>query len=236
MPALRLSPLVLMHQRLEAHYSRDERGRITSINQWDGGTAPRFYLGRTPAGNLWRFRADLPDALVAELQALCAEEPVVDELTRPLKHHDTYIRLLASHAPIRLVWAGPAYWFAADITPRIQPVMIHEANADLLRGGLEEWLPDVPHRQPFLAIIEDGQAVSLCASVRITDNAHEAGVETLPAYRRRGHAVNVVAGWARAVRQKGALPFYSTSWDNVASQNVATRLGLPLLGIDYHIT
>ncbi|TDJ22462.1 MAG: GNAT family N-acetyltransferase [Gammaproteobacteria bacterium] len=87
-----------------------------------------------------------------------------------------------------------------------------------------------------MAMIEDGQAVSVCASSRITDAAHEAGVETLPEHRRKGHAVNVVAGWASAVRLLGADPFYSTSWENVASQNVATRLGLSAFGVDFHIT
>jgi 3-polyprenyl-4-hydroxybenzoate decarboxylase len=54
--------------------------------------------------------------------------------------------------------------------------------------------------------------------------------------RRRGHAVNAVAGWARAVRSLGATPFYSTSWDNVASQGVAHRLQLSLVGVDFHLT
>jgi predicted GNAT family acetyltransferase len=60
-------------------------------------------------------------------------------------------------------------------------------------------------------------------------------VETLPEYRRRGFAVSAVAGWARAVRSSGAMPFYSTSWDNVASQAVAARLGASLAGVDFHV-
>ena len=72
--------------------------------------------------------------------------------------------------------------------------------------------------------------------MRITAAAHEAGVETLPALRRRGHAVNEVAAWADAVRRTGAAPLYSTSWDNVASQNVAAKLGLSLFGVDFHVT
>ena len=61
-------------------------------------------------------------------------------------------------------------------------------------------------------------------------------METLPAYRRKGYAANAVAGWASAVRQMGAMPFYSTSWENIASQNVAARLGLRMIGADFSIT
>jgi hypothetical protein len=42
--------------------------------------------------------------------------------------------------------------------------------------------------------------------------------------------------WARAVRAQGATPFYSTSWDNLASQRVADRLGFLPVGVDFHIT
>jgi hypothetical protein len=29
---------------LEALYHRDRRGRLASVNEWDGGAAPRFHL------------------------------------------------------------------------------------------------------------------------------------------------------------------------------------------------
>ena len=225
-----------MRIHVEALYTHDDRLRIRSVNEPGGDVAPRFFLGRTNAGNLRRFRTDLPDELVVELEKLCDEEPVTEELPRVPMHQAEYIRLLTSHAPIERVWAGPAYWFSTDVAPRAQPVEINESNADLLQGGLEDWLEDVPHRRPFMAMVEDGHAVSVCASVRITHAAHAAGVETLPTYRRKGHAANVVAGWANAVRKLHAIALYSTSWDNTASRNVAAGLGLSMLGVDFHIT
>jgi predicted GNAT family acetyltransferase len=72
--------------------------------------------------------------------------------------------------------------------------------------------------------------------VRITHEAHEAGVETLPDFRGRGYATDVVAGWARLVRSLGAVPLYSTSWENAASQAVARKLRLVQYGADFHIT
>jgi len=77
-----------------------------------------------------------------------------------------------------------------------------------------------------MAVIEDGAAVSLCHSARLTDRAAEAGVETLDVYRGRGYASVVVAGWAHAIQATGRIPLYRTSWDNLASQAVARRLRL----------
>jgi predicted GNAT family acetyltransferase len=75
----------------------------------------------------------------------------------------------------------------------------------------------------------------VCASVRIGPAAYEAGVQTLPAYRRKGHARSTVGAWIRAVRALGATPLYSTSSDNAASQAVAVSLGMARFGVDFHV-
>ena len=228
--------LDLVLKRVEALYRYDHRGRLLSINQWNGGAAPRFYLMRTADSVICRFRADLPDDLVSHLEDLCNQEPKGEPLGKLPAHYSKYLDLLSSHTPVDHVWAGPAYMSTLDVAPSVSPITIGDNNAYLLRGGFEDWLPDVPHRHPFMAMIEDDHAVSICASVRISDAVHCAGVETRTEYRQRGHAVNAVAGWARAVRLLGATPFYSTSWDNIASQRVAGRLRLPLVGVDFHIS
>jgi RimJ/RimL family protein N-acetyltransferase len=228
--------LELARRRMEAMYRSDRRGRLTSINQWDGGAAPRIHLMRTTAGVICRFRSDLPDALVSRLEELCNREPAGEPLGELPAHYDRYLDLLSSHAPVERVWAGPAYLFERDLPLDADAVSIDERNAELLRGGLDAWLPDVPHRRPFIAIVQDGRAVSICASVRISDSVHEAGVETRPEYRRRGYGANAVVGWARAVRSIGAAPFYSTSFENLASRRVAGRLGLSPAGVDFSVT
>ncbi len=87
----------------------------------------------------------------------------------------------------------------------------------------------------MMAVIIEGRAVSLCTSVNASDAAHCAGVETLPDYRGRGFAARAVASWADAVRIGGAEPFYTTTFDNIASQGVATRLGLHVVASEFSI-
>lgn len=86
------------------------------------------------------------------------------------------------------------------------------------------------------ALVLEGRAVAVCCSVRRTDTAHEAGVETAAALRGRGHGAAAVRAWIRALREAGPLPLYSTSWQNGASQSVARKLGLLRFGNDLHVT
>lgn len=231
-----ISMLELMRLQVNALYICDDRSRLVSVNQWDGGVAPRFFLGRTVEGNLWRFRRDLPNELVVRLEKLCRDEPPFDDVQQMPRHHERYIELLAKHAPIEQRWSGPAYGLPDGHVPRVETVAITDRNAHMLREGFEDWLSDVPHRQPFVAVVEGGNAVSLCTSVRITEHAHEAGVETVSNFRRRGYARSAVAAWAALVRAEGAMPLYSASWTNKASQRVATALGGVRFGEDYHLT
>lgn len=225
-----------MRKRLATLYRCDDRGRILSINYFAAGEVPRFHLMRTANGNFARCRRDVPDDLVAKLERICECEPVVDPPTRIPALYAEYLNALGLPSTYDERWSGPAYMIDHDLTPRVPPpIAIDEGNAHLLRSKLEQWQPDVQHSQPLVAIIVDGRAVSVCASVRISDAVHCAGVETLPEYRRRGFAVSAVAGWARAVRALGATPFYSTWWDNTASQAVAARLGAKLAGVDFHV-
>jgi predicted GNAT family acetyltransferase len=90
-----------------------------------------------------------------------------------------------------------------------------------------EWLVDeIDLVQPCAALICENRIVSQCRSVRVSPKAHEAGLETLPAFRGRGYALLVTRFWAKAVREMGAVPLYSTSWKNTVSQRVAGKLKL----------
>jgi RimJ/RimL family protein N-acetyltransferase len=227
-----------MEMHVRALFTRDERSRLLRVNEPGGSEAraPRLFLGLTRDGALWRFSPDIPDALAEELGSLCADETACAESGCAPRHAEEYARLLERHAPVRALEAGPAYHFAESAEPSRPLLSITESNADLLRGGFEGLMDEPPTWQPFVALVEDGRAVSVCRSARVTREAHEAGVETLPEFRGKGYARDVVAGWARMVRAAGATPLYSTSWENHASRALAKKLRLEFYGADFRVT
>lgn len=222
----------LMRMHLDALYTHDAAGRMLAVNEPGGPRAPRFHLGRTAHGSVWRFRDDVDDGLVRALESLCRAEPAGDEFLHPPYGAAPYEALLA---PVGKRWTGPAYHFPNPPLASSGAVLITAENADLLRPHLPRWLGDVAHARPMLAALADGAAVAVCRSVRITPQAHEAGVETAPDFRGHGHARRAVAAWAAAVHAMGRTPLYSTSWENTASQALARSLGLRRFGADFHV-
>ena len=232
------SNIELMKIQVEVLFTRDENGCLQRINEPAGDVtpAPRFFFGYTNEGSICRFRQDLPDNIVTQLKEVAAIEPMPMNSLKIPSVHGQFKEILQSHAPIERVWVGPAYRFPEQIAPPPNVVRLSCTNAGLLKGDFAEMVSELNSYQPYLAIVEDSQAVSICRSVRSSSRAHEAGVDTLIGYRRRGYATSVVAAWALAVRALNRIPLYSTSWDNTASQGVARRLGLVQYGVDYHVT
>src|SRR3954464_4441 len=159
----------LLDVHARALFTHDARLRLRFVNEpWVSvkgplGEAPaaRLFLGRTRAGNLWRLRADLPEGLAKELEALCADEPSGADLSGAPRHADAYVHLLGAHAPVRAVEAGPAHRFGEDPEPSRVLLSVTEANAEVLRGGFEEMSEEVPFAQPFVILLEEGRAVSV---------------------------------------------------------------------------
>lgn len=231
-----LTDLELMEIQVKTLFTHDEHGQLRYVNEPNGARAPRFFWGRTKEGSIWHFRSDLPKELVSRLAALCLAEPVATNLRENPAHLAACTDILRAHAEIVRIWAGPAYRFPDRIGWPTSLTNITEQNADLLRDFFTDWVPGIGSIQPCVAVVDDGRAVSVCCSVRISPQAHEAGVETAERYRGRGYAPVVVAGWATAVRGLGRIPLYSTSWENAPSQRVASKLGLILYGSDLHVT
>ncbi len=234
-PAAAIVPAALLRQRFDALYET-VAGRMVCTNSWERQPAPRFHLMLTPAGPQWRFRRDVPSDVARRLEDLASGETWNPDAQGPSDLLARYVDALSHHAPVQTVWAGPAFAALRPVRALGPALRIGAENAGLLRANLAAWLEDVPHRRPFMAVAHGGEAVSLCASVRISPTVHCAGVETHPDHRRRGHALVAVSAWAQAVQALGATPFYSTSWDNEGSRRVAARLGFQPVASDLHVT
>ena len=226
----------LMRLHVEALFEHDAEGRLVRGNEPSGAPAPRFFAGRTANGCVLRYRQDVDSGLRAALQdAFAAEDPRQYDLDSPTDL-SRYEAILGRAAPVQRTWAGPVFRFPPELRATTGVVPVTEQNAQLLQPHLEDWLPDVHPGRPMFVVTVNGHAAAVCCSVRETSMAHEAGVDTAPPFRGRGYAARVVTAWAKAVRDAGLVPLYSTSWQNAASQAVARKLGLIRFGSDFHIT
>jgi hypothetical protein len=239
--------LRLMELHLDCLYTRDADGRTLFVNEPDNKTVPAacFCLGRTSEGNTWRFHADVPNDLVARLEVLCVDEPPPgDDVTAPAEHTVSYLDILRSHFTIHAVSGGPVYAWAngereiAALPNGVQIAKLGPGDEELLRTGFPDLVDELAAWQPYIALLKrsritrEPMVVSICRSARITSDAHEAGVETHTEHRGKGYAAVVADAWANEVRKLGAIPLYSTSSDNTASQAVARKLGLQFVGSD----
>ena len=227
-----LSDLDLIRLQVETLFIHDQHGRIRANNEPGHPPAPQLFLGMTKEGTIWRFRHDLPDHAVRALEPLLESIPVISAVHSGWINAPGICAALQSYCAISMIWNGPAYYFPTDLQSSADVVLITERNKELLQAGFASAQAQLEAHQPCLAVVENGAAVAICFSARISAHAAEAGIETLASFRRRGYAARTVASWATAVRNLGRLPLYSTSWNNLASQSVAQKLKLIPYGID----
>lgn len=253
-PPTDVTPLELMARQARALFHHDDRGRIdlvadTTLTRAEREPAPRFFLGRTPVGNLWRIGAGVDDSLAAALDALCRTEPPLAEVGIDTGEPGIAAQVRAllgpaeeSRGPSGVIPVQPADRSAsagrAEAAGRA--AVMTASHAALLRPSFP-WTAQRVGRgasEPVAAVVVDGHAVCVCATARWSEEPGglaEAGVDTVEAYRRRGFAVEACQVWAEAVRASGRLPAYSTSWDNLASRSVAATLGVEFFGEDWSI-
>ena len=222
---------------VNALFTHDMRGRMVRVNEPEGEPAARFFLGRTRAGHVWRFRFDVSDHAAGALEALCQREPVVAGALGELPTQFAAMqRVLLEDAPINRVYAGPEYIFPERISHPagvIAQRMTHAHHGSLVPHF--RWAIALLDAVPVWAVVQDGIAVSVCFSSRTTPMADEAGVETVATHRGKGYAPAVVAAWATSVREMGRMPLYGTTWNNLASQRIAQKLNLIQFGAVLHM-
>jgi RimJ/RimL family protein N-acetyltransferase len=226
----------LMRLHVEALFTLTDTRRLLSVNEPGGAAAPRFFIGWTKDGNAWWFRHDLDAALVEDLNALSRSQPIQLIGGASPSSAAPFIDLLAREGRAPKTWEGPAFSFPSELPDNNLAIRVTSENAEVLEPFLDAWRGDVVAGIPMTAVLEDGKAICVCCSVRITPQAHEAGVETHPDFRGRGYAARAVAAWGRTVRAMERVPLYSTSWENTSSRTLAKKMGLIQFGTDLHIT
>lgn len=229
-----------MELQVEALFECDGEGRLLRPNQpgGAGGAPPRFFLGRTRHGHLWRFGAGLAVERVVELARLAAGERIEHPLEELPERFPFFLDRLARDAPVERVHHGPAFRFPPPARGEAAPkgvVEVTRERAELVAESFPELYRTLAERAPCLAVVDAGRAVAVCYAATRPRRAVEAGVDTLPGFRGRGYATRLAAAWGRAVHERGLLPLYSTEWRNRASRVVAARLGLILYGVDLHL-
>ncbi|MEE2703876.1 MAG: GNAT family N-acetyltransferase [Myxococcota bacterium] len=216
----------LLKRQLEALYQCDFHSRLVAYRGSGDTAVPRFVLGRSRDGNLWRLQQELPPELAATLQELARSEPVTADFADPPQCREAARAVLARHKPVEAEYRGPAFVFPELIPDPDDAREITLADRDAF-GEHFGWLAaELEVCGPAFGVLERGTCVSLCFGATDPGPCIEAGVETAPGFRGRGYAPRAVAAWARAQRKAGRTPLYSTSWDNTGSRAVARRLGL----------
>jgi hypothetical protein len=205
---------------LQTSFVLNSNGRITSTREPGPRPGPAFSLVRSAARCAWAVRANIPQGLAYELDNLAREElPVLNFRDAPV-HADRYVSLVGGR-----IESGPAFTFPHAIDQPADTVFVEGLR--MLSRNFRGWNDDeIPGRSPILAVVENGDAVSVCFCARRSHKAAEAGLETATAFRGRGFGPRVTAAWALAIRASGRVPLYSTSWINGASLAVARKLSL----------
>ncbi|MEV0672053.1 GNAT family N-acetyltransferase [Mycobacterium sp. NPDC050441] len=170
--------------------------------------------------------ADLPFGTASSLldRVHSALEPLTGPLCREVTLSYDCARPVGLDAPggIRLITADDA-----DVAQlRIAPDW----------GAQQEWERLLGNGFPWAAATDGDQVLAVCETARWSVHGTEAGVWTLAGVRGRGLAASVVGAWATQCAKRVERLYYSTSADNLSSQRVAERLGLPPIGELWFLT
>jgi len=221
----------------------DASGRMLHENDPDRSAAPRLFLSGCETGNLFRLRTDVDDDVAREIAALVAQEPPFAQPQAVPEFLDRYRALLSITAPVEQKNFGVMHLLPNGLAYEhdIQLVQQGTAKGDKLfavlqRHGLPKAMvdmgfADVSHFwEPWCVAMEGDEIAAVAFAARLGDTGAALGLATMPAFRGRGFAAAVTAGWSCLPQLKNRTLIYSTTRDNLSSQRVIARLRLPYIG------
>ena len=228
--------------RIEAGSPTASGPRADSIAP-ERSTGPRLYLAGCAAGNIVHLRHDVPEPLAAHLRALTAAAPPWSDPDAPPACLDEIVALLSRDAPVEV--DGP------EIVFRLPNSLDFESDATLVQSdtpAAERLLARLAHEGlpkslvhagflslddfwwPWCVAMQGPDIAAMAFTPRLGETGAEIGVFTFPAYRSRGFAAAVTAGWSSLASLQGRDLIYSTRLTNRSSRRVAARLGLHAIG------
>lgn len=224
-----------------ATFGLTAEGRIGFENEPGAPPGPRLWVGGCAGGQVVLARRDVEAATVARAETLAAPWP---DLDGPHPRLDEIAGLFpgaqVSRALIYLLPQGVA--FAAEAEFVESGTAAGDALlARLARDGTPAHLAEAgfvgieDFWAPWCVALADGEIAAMAFAARLGEQGAEIGVYTFPGHRGRGLGAAVTARWAGLPDLAGRALFYSTLVDNISSQKVAARLGLPRLGTSFRI-
>lgn len=223
-------PVGLLRLELDTLWVTDAHGRLRHCRTDAGEPSPLLVVGAGEAiDGCWATSAALPAVVVDRVHELLADEPLqASAVGWAPRAAEALAAAVGSVGVLAPPHGGPSYLVPAGLVP--DPAVELHTSADADAGATLALVPSADRAlpAPWVVAVVDGQAAAVCETARSAPASVEAGVWTYEPFRRRGLAAAVTAAWSALVAERTA--FYSTSWDNHASQAVARRLGLPTVG------
>ena len=216
--------------------------RIEHANDPDRSPAPRLYMAGCAEGWVAYLREDVDDAAVRAIEELVLREPPLKGPGGGPRFAEDYREILGLPGGLTARNFGPVHRLPRGIRWSSDATIVCHGTArgdalraKLARDGMPENLveagfTDLSHFwEPWCAALVDGEIAAVAFAARKGLLAADVGVYTLNDFRGRGYAAAVTVGWSTLLPRLPVL-FYSTHRDNLSSQRVIARLGLPFLG------
>ena len=218
-------------------------GRILRLNSPDEVAPPRMYLAGCAEGWIVRLRHDVDDATAAAIEALVAQEPPVTAPGETPRFAERYREILGVSEPLTDHNFGPIHLLPHGTMWRSEAVIVTQGTpqgdalvARLAKDGMPPSLVEAGFNdlsdfwEPWCVALAGGEIASIAFAARLGANAADIGVHTMREFRGRGFAAAATAAWSAMPMLRERTLFYSTHRDNLSSQRVIARLGLPFLG------
>ena len=208
---IELTPKKLLKLHMDCMFTY-QKNRMVYVNEPWGCTAsaPLLMVGHTTEGDiLYRFGQHANTDFIKKAESL---------LFSGIRDSSTYQEELG----IPIGSQELCFYTASAAGSTTNCRLLSSKDAELLETTFKGYAAEISAAQPYVGYFCDGKIVSVCRSVRKA-RGHEAGIETLPGYCRRGYAQAVLKYWTTAVQQQGFVPLYSADIANTASLQLAQK-------------